>query len=108
MHRGVFSWFPKIGDTGLHKTLVHALQHNATHNPDHVWIEWVNSQCEVESSITYQELWHQSGLVAALLRKNDVKRGHRVMIAYPFGLEFLSGLFGCMRIGVIPCSVSSY
>lgn len=87
-------------------TLVHALKRNATQSADHVLITWVNSQCEVESGITYQQLWNQSGLVARLLLENDVKRGDRVMIAYPFGLEFLSGLFGCMRIGVIPCSVS--
>lgn len=94
-------------DNKGHMTLVHALRHNAKHCPNHVLIQWVNSQCKVESSLTYQELWQQSATVATLLLKNGVKSGDRVMIAYPFGLEFLSGLFACMRIGVIPCSVSS-
>lgn len=88
-----------------HKTIVQALEGNAKHHPAHVLIEWVNNKCEVESGITYAKLWQQSGPVASLLQQNGVKRGDRVMIAYPFGLEFLSGIFGCMRIGVIPCSV---
>ena len=44
--------------------------------------------------------------VAKMLIEKDCSRGDRVMIAYPFGLEFLAGMLGCMRAGIIPCSVS--
>lgn len=88
------------------KSLVHALMNNAKKNPNHVFLQWINHQCEVEETITYQQLWERSGQVAIFLIENGIKRGDRVMIAYPFGIDFLSGLFGCMRVGAIACSVS--
>ena len=88
------------------KTLVDALMNNAKKHPKHVLLRWVNPQCEVDETISYEQLWERSGQVAAFLIKNGITQGDRVMIAYPFRLDFLSGLFGCMRIGAIACSVS--
>lgn len=89
-------------------TLVHALLNNAKKHPKHVLLQWVNPQCEVDETITYEQLWERSGQVAAFLLENGIAQGDRVMIAYPFRLDFLSGLFGCMRIGAIACSVSQH
>jgi long-subunit acyl-CoA synthetase (AMP-forming) len=73
-------------------TLIHVLKHNVSSYPDHVLLRWVNDKCEVTDSLTYKQLWHRSAATAELLLKNRVKKGERVMIAYPFGLEFLVGV----------------
>jgi acyl-CoA synthetase (AMP-forming)/AMP-acid ligase II len=88
-----------------HKTLIHALQYNAVTTPDRVFLRWVNSKCEVVDSLTYQQLLSRATAVSALLVSRGVKRGDRVMISYPFGLEVVAGIYGCMLLSVVPCSV---
>lgn len=46
-----------------------------------------------------------SDAVATMLLELGCKPGDRVMIAYPFGLDFLCGMLGAMKVGIIPCSV---
>lgn len=80
---------------GLDKssTLLDSLVYNVTNHPDHVLLRWVgDSNCEVTQSLTYEILWQQSDKVARLLTSKGVVKGDRVMIAYPFGLEFLTGV----------------
>lgn len=91
-----------------HKTLIHALKYNKDTNPDHLPVQWVNAHCQVSNSVTFEQLWVESNLVAQFLINNGIKKGDRVMIAYPFGVEFLSGFFGCMMAGIIACSVSCH
>ncbi|CAB9520011.1 D-alanine--D-alanyl carrier protein ligase [Seminavis robusta] len=55
--------------------------------------------------MTFKQLEDQSNAVAARLLRLGCEKGDRVMVAYPFGLEFLAGMFGAMKIGVIPCSI---
>ncbi|CAB9508021.1 D-alanine--D-alanyl carrier protein ligase [Seminavis robusta] len=89
----------------FHSSILEALNHHALEIPDKVVFTWVNSKCEEQNKLTFKQLEDQSNAVAARLLKLGCQKGDRVMIAYPFGLEFLAGMFGAMKIGVIPCSI---
>ncbi|CAB9514440.1 D-alanine--D-alanyl carrier protein ligase [Seminavis robusta] len=89
----------------FHSTILQALNHHATVTPDKVVFTWVDIKCEEQNKLTFQQLQDASNAVATRLLKLGCQRGDRVMVAYPFGLEFLAGMFGAMKIGVIPCSI---
>ncbi|CAB9496118.1 D-alanine--D-alanyl carrier protein ligase [Seminavis robusta] len=86
-------------------TILKALSHHATETPNKLVLTWVNIKCEEQKKMTVKQVEDESNAVAARLLKLGCKKGDRVMIAYPFGLEFLAGMFGAMKIGVIPCSI---
>lgn len=87
------------------ETIVSVLARRVKEKSDHQVFRWVDKKGNVSNSLSYKELWDNSVAVAHLLESKDVQKGDRVMIAYPFGLEFLAGLVGCMMTGVIGCSV---
>lgn len=87
------------------ETILSVLARHVDERADHRLFRWVDKKANVTNSLSYKELWDKSRAVAQLLEAKDVKKGDRVMIAYPFGLEFLAGLVGCMMAGVIGCSV---
>ncbi|CAB9504318.1 D-alanine--D-alanyl carrier protein ligase [Seminavis robusta] len=86
-------------------TILDALNHHASETPNKVVFAWVDIKCEEQDKMTFKQLEDQSNTVAARLIKLGCQKGDRVMIAYPFGLEFLAGMFGAMKIGVVPCSI---
>ena len=53
-----------------------------------------------EETLTYAELWARSEHVATLLRA-CTRRGDRVVLAYPTGLEFIVALFACFSAGAV-------
>lgn len=55
----------------------------------------------VHVSWTYQELYARALALAGQLRKSGSK-GDRVVLAFPPGLDFLAGFFGCLYAGMIP------
>eukprot|EP00961_Rhodomonas_salina_P074091 995644-Rhodomonas_salina.2 len=67
---------------------------------------WLNKKCEVEKSFTRGQLWNYSGHVCTVLvQECGVKRGDRVMIVYPFGIDWIVGFLACCRIGAVVVSV---
>lgn len=94
---------PQVSDS---ETILSVIARHVDERPDHELFRWVNKQGSVSDSVSYKELWDKSCAVAQLLQaKDDLQKGDRVMIVYPFGLDFLSGLMGCMMVGVTACSV---
>ncbi|CAB9523170.1 unknown protein [Seminavis robusta] len=86
-------------------TILDSLNNHAVETPDKVVYTWVDINCKEQGTMTFKQLEDQSNAVAARLLKLGCKKGDRVMVAYPFGLEFLAGMFGAMKTGVIPCSI---
>ncbi len=52
-----------------------------------------------EINLTYQELNTQARSIASWLQKQGLT-GHRVLLLYPPGLEFITAFFGCLAAGV--------
>ncbi|CAB9531785.1 Disco-interacting protein 2 homolog A (Partial), partial [Seminavis robusta] len=86
-------------------TILEALAHHAMETPDKLLCTWVDIKCREERRLTFKQLEDESNAVAARLLKLGCQKGDRVMVAYPFGLEFLAGMLGAMKISVIPCSI---
>ncbi|CAB9501608.1 D-alanine--D-alanyl carrier protein ligase [Seminavis robusta] len=87
-----------------YSTILEALSHHAKETPEKKLFTWVDIKCKEQKTLTFHQLEVQSNAVAHHLIKLGCQKGDRVMVAYPFGLEFLAGMLGAMKIGVIPCS----
>ncbi|ABA25098.1 Amino acid adenylation (plasmid) [Trichormus variabilis ATCC 29413] len=60
----------------------------------------LDGEVEVQS-LTYGELDNQAQRIAGLLQAFGVKKGERVLLLYPPGLEFITAFFGCLYAGAI-------
>ena len=76
------------------------LAHQVATRPDALALEDVTG-----TRLTYAQLSAAADEIAAVLKAKGIAQGDRVMIAYPFGLEFLAGMLGAMKVGVTPCSI---
>lgn len=88
-----------------HHHILHVLQYKVATMPHHRLLTMVDKECKEVQTLTYQQIEDASNAVAALLLKKECKKGDHVMVAYPIGLNFLAGMLGCMKIGVVPCSI---
>ena len=86
-------------------TILDVVQDHVKNTPDHEVYNWYDAKGRRTDHYTYATIWDKSGRVAkALMDHPDIQRGDRVMICFPFGLDFLPALIGCMRARVIACS----
>eukprot|EP00919_Chromeraceae_sp_WS-2016_P063007 GHVR01149130.1.p1 GENE.GHVR01149130.1~~GHVR01149130.1.p1 ORF type:complete len:251 (+),score=35.21 GHVR01149130.1:75-827(+) len=87
--------------------LVELLSERACTNGSDICFTWLDSELNKIHEITYSELYRKSICIGIiLLDEVKVKKGDRVLLCYPPGVEFIFSFFGCLYAGVIPVPVS--
>ncbi len=83
-----------------HATLVDLLRFRATQQPDRLAYTFLIDG-EVEGdTFTYAQLDQKARAIAAHLQDRGVA-GHRALLLYPSGLDYIAAFFGCLYAGVI-------
>lgn len=81
-------------------TLIDVLNRNADNQPDTIGFTFLLDGDTDEESLTYKDLDRKARMIAAQLQQLG-KKGDRVMILFPPGLDFISSYFGCLYAGMI-------
>jgi 8-amino-7-oxononanoate synthase len=86
-------------------TLVHVLQRHARQRPDHRAFVYLRDDESEEVVMTYAQLDERARSIAAHLQQMHLV-GERVLLAFPPGLDFIAGYFGCLYAGCVAVPVS--
>jgi acyl-CoA synthetase (AMP-forming)/AMP-acid ligase II len=76
------------------------LQWKASQQRDQVVYRFLTDGEIHEETLTYGELDHKARNLAVFLQKNT-RKGDRVLLLYPSGLDYIIAFFGCLYAGVI-------
>uniref|UniRef100_A0A0G4F6Y5 Carrier domain-containing protein n=1 Tax=Chromera velia CCMP2878 TaxID=1169474 RepID=A0A0G4F6Y5_9ALVE len=96
-------WFPPLKTRST--TILHSLFKHALEKPNEPLMHWLNQEGRVAVEYTRGELWTRASIVAERLKKVGVREGQRVMIVFPFGIEFVVGMVALWRLGATVVSV---
>jgi len=77
--------------------LVEQLRASAAARPDQAAI--VETRAGIDNTMTFAELWQQSGQAAALLQGDGIGRGDRVLFLAPMSIDLYVWLIGVFRVG---------
>lgn len=77
--------------------LISVLQCHAEQRPDQAAFSFLHDG-QADSILTYSQLDRRARAVAARLQGMDIA-GERVLVAFPHGLDFITGFFGCLYAG---------
>ena len=55
-----------------------------------------------KSQITFKQLEEESNLIASGLLHHGVKKGDRVLVMVPYGMEFITLTFALFKTGAVP------
>jgi len=83
--------------------LTEALDNWAAADSDRVRFTYLGDDGSVQR-LSDVELWHRARVIAAELL-NQGSPGDRVLLAYPPGLDFVAGFFGCLYAGMLAVPV---
>jgi 2,3-dihydroxybenzoate-AMP ligase len=78
------------------ETIPQALVHAANQRPDSIAL------VDATRSLTYAQLLDEAGHLAALLNREGIARGDRILIQLPNCIEFATLTLACLEIGAIP------
>ncbi|PQM44698.1 class I adenylate-forming enzyme family protein [Mycobacterium talmoniae] len=57
--------------------------------------------------LTYRQLWQRAGRVAGGLRADGLRRGDRVGVRYPAGIDWVLAFWGTLMAGGVPVAVNT-
>jgi len=77
---------------------VRVLGHHAAVRPDHPAFVYLRDGQAADTVLTYTQFDRKARAVAARLQTMGMA-GQRVVLAYPPGLDFITGFFGCLYAG---------
>jgi len=84
-------------------TLIDVLADRARSAPDAVVYTFLADGDGQEKRLTHAQLDRRARALARLLQRMT-QPGDRALLLYPDGLEYISGLFGCLYAGLVPVS----
>ncbi|HEX8122017.1 MAG TPA: AMP-binding protein [Solirubrobacteraceae bacterium] len=88
--------------SGRPQSLVHMLRASVERDPDGLAVAEVGGD-----RVTYRELWDRAARVAGGLQSEGVKRGDRVAIRLPNGLDWVLAFWGAQLAGAVAVPVNT-
>lgn len=86
--------------------IVHVIKNRAQKHPESKAILYLDDGINPTANLSFYELDQQAKIIASALQSH-LKKGDRVVLLYPAGIEFVTSLIGCWYAGVvavpIPC-----
>ena len=80
--------------------LIRVLCHHAIERPDQRAYVYLHDGSSADAILTYAQLDQRARAIAARLQDLGLA-GQRVLLAYPHGLDFITGFFGCLYAGCV-------
>lgn len=81
-------------------TLVEMLDSHAIHRPDKLAFVFLSNGEQIAESVTFDQLRSRARSVGAWLQENGAQ-GHRALLSFPPGLDFIVAMFGCFYSGTV-------
>ncbi|KAF1806668.1 hypothetical protein FB192DRAFT_1419487 [Mucor lusitanicus] len=94
-------------DISRFTNIVDILQWRTTMNPEEVCytVSTQNGSTISTKPYTWRKLSYKSATVATHLTKKGLKRGAKVLVMMPFGIDYILCIYACLAMGVIPVPV---
>ena len=90
----------QIGPQEPSDDLIRVLCHHAQERPDQPAFVYLRDGQSNDAVLTYAQLDRRARAIAARLQDMGVA-SERVLLAYPHGLDFITGFFGCLYAGCV-------